>query len=199
MTHSLEWASVTEYLRGFAQYYPGILDWSEKVRAGVPSRQRTVFAYVRDQQVMGLAITKNAELAKLCHISVSPAVREDGIGASLMCAAILELLAAGARRAHVTTSEEVAVEYGAFFASFGFSGHSAQKSRYRRGVDELEWVASREVLYSALLSRCWSKVSERPSPSFAQLTWDSGQLCFPSHAGSSEVAVGGSLIVHPSR
>ena len=103
-----------------------------------------------DGLILGLAVTKNAERAKLCHISVSDELRTDGLGESLMRAAVFEMLALGARRMHVTTGEEVALRYGDFFERFGFSRHSVCTGRYRHGIDELEWVALREIVTSRL-------------------------------------------------
>ena len=56
------WNSVVTYLDGFAAYYPGIATWATKVRDGLPTRKRSVFAFMSCTGALtGLAITKNQE------------------------------------------------------------------------------------------------------------------------------------------
>lgn len=141
------WKPVFDYLIGFSTFYPAIATWCAKVREDAHSGKRSVFAFVSsDGKIDGLAITKNGVRSKLCHISISDHARTDGRGASLMRAAAGDMLGSGARRIHVTTSEEVAAEYGEFFIRFGFARQSYRCGRYRPNADELEWEASRECL-----------------------------------------------------
>jgi GNAT superfamily N-acetyltransferase len=162
---------MSTYLLAFAPYYPEIEAWAWKLRDGVPTRRRSVFAFISGHgSIDGLAITKNEENAKLCHISVAHSAREDGLGASLMRVAVQEMLLAGARRIHVTTGEEVATDYGQFFERFRFRHHAVWKNRYRHGFDELEWAASRETV----ASRVWNEarvcaVQERTRASLMRL------------------------------
>lgn len=176
MTGVCAWNSVATYLDCFATYYPGIATWAAKVRNGLPTRERSVFAFVSSTGALaGLAITKNQEDAKLCHISVAESAREDGLGARLMYAAVQEMLTAGARRIHVTTSEEVATHYGEFFERFGFHYHSFCRSRYRRGADEFEWQASRERVASQLWSQAQlCAAREYAGASLMRLRWIGG-------------------------
>src|SRR5215813_9040993 len=103
------WAAVVHYLSTFEVYYPTISSWCSKVGAGIAAGNRSAFAMISTQgDIAGLAVTKNQDNAKLCHISVSEHARRDGAGALLMCTAIREMLSAGARHVHVTTGEEIA-------------------------------------------------------------------------------------------
>ena len=175
MTSTKTWTAVAEYLRGFEAYYPSISEWCLKVRDEVPSGRRSIFAFVStDGFISGLAVTKNAERAKLCHISVSDELRTDGLGASLMRAAVFEMLTLGARRIHVTTGEEVALSYGEFFERFGFNRHSVCTGRYRRGIDELEWVALSEVIMSRLAGagRGGHLDNTRQAHTLVRLAWE---------------------------
>lgn len=190
MTGVCAWNSVVTYLDGFAAYYPGIATWAAKVRDGLPTRERSVFAFVSCTGALaGLAITKNHEDAKLCHISVAESAREEGLGAWLMYAAMQEMLTVGARRIHVTTGEEVATDYGEFFERFGFRYHSFCSSRYRRGADELEWEASRERIASQLWSQAQLYAArEHAGASLMRLRWigeTSNLAWIPVHSQST--------------
>jgi hypothetical protein len=147
------WTGVSRYLLGFSALYPSIAEWCAKIRPEIASGRRSLLAFVSSGgDIGGLAITKNGEYSKLCHISISKHARAGRLGSSLMHAAATEMLSVGARRIHVTTSEEVAIDYGDFFERFGFRFHSCRKGRYRTNVDELEWVVSREMLSSRISS-----------------------------------------------
>lgn len=163
MKTATTWAPVFEYLMGFSTFYPSIAAWCSKVREDLPSGRRSVLAFRSSEgAIAGLAITKNEEFSKLCHISITDNARSDGCGVSLVRAAAFEMISSGARRIHVTTSEEVTVEYGSFFERCGFSRYNTRTGRYRPGVDELEWVASRESLSTRLSLR-----ATRLTPRFA--------------------------------
>ena len=127
------------YLSQFRRYYPGILEWCSRVEAGVSTGQRAVFIAMDQEEVAGLAITKNGHAAKLCHISVSPAARDRGLGRELMRIALRDMSAGGAKTIRVTTSEEVLRTHGDFFRTAGFRPMDWQVHRYRRGVSEVCW------------------------------------------------------------
>jgi hypothetical protein len=173
------WTTVHDYLRRFSSLYPGIGMWSAKTLREVPTGRRSILAFLAaDGTLDGLAITKNGLDAKLCHISISDRAREDGRGLSLMRAAALEMLNNGARRIHVTTSEEVAAEFGPFFERCGFSHVSARAGRYRRGADELEWESSRELLSARLFPRVRHPLDETYRHVPMQLEWRANSYSF---------------------
>ncbi len=155
--------SVRDYLQSFATFYPSIDTWCAKVLKEVPSGRRTILALVTAGKLDGLGIVKNGPHAKLCHISVTDHVRGDGCGWALMRAAANEMLRRGTRHIHVTTSEEVADEYGHFFARCGFSRGSYRNGRYRRGATEWEWTASHADLATRLLGS-GSRGAQRAAP-----------------------------------
>lgn len=144
--------SLFDYLEMFRPTYPKIHTWAAKVLRQSCSVRRSLFSIVEDGRLAGLAITKNASFAKLCHFSVLPSHRDQKLGKELLRAAAADMVALGAERVHVTTSEEVAEKFGGFFSRYGFTVESWERGRYNRGVDELVWVASRAALVHRLLA-----------------------------------------------
>jgi GNAT superfamily N-acetyltransferase len=145
--------SVPAYLSRFVTLYPDIQNWYAKVLSEVAAGKRSIFLALRDREICGLAITKFGWHAKLCHISIAPNERAHGLGRLMMEVALAEMLVQGAGRVHVTTGEEVASEYGAFFGQYGFVCSTWQRHRYRRGYDELVWAASAYQLKARLMPR----------------------------------------------
>ena len=175
------WPAVREYLLGYASYYPHISTWCSKVHNQLPAGRRTVLGILAsDGAIAGLAVTKNGRNSKLCHFSVSSQSRAHGMGAWLMRAATMEMIDHGAHRVHVTTSEEVASDHGEFFERCGFEFCSVLAGRYRRGVDELEWVASAEALVSATIRGTeWPDCDRAEQPrALASLMWIPHRLSF---------------------
>ena len=130
---------VARYLAGFRRYYPGILEWYSGLVDGLATGSRKMFVSWNQTGVQGLAIAKNGYRAKLCHISVSPAARGQGLGRTLMSAAMRDMVNSGAREIRVTTGEEVFRDHAAFFQSVGFEVIDWHAHRYRRGDSELLW------------------------------------------------------------
>src|SRR5262249_15413020 len=116
-----------------------ILEWCSRLEEGVAAGRRSLFTVWSGCSVAGIAITKKGSSAKLCHISVSPSVRDRGVGRSLMQLALADIAPSGARTMRVTTSEEVFRNHGAFFRAAGFKAIDWQIHRYRRGVSEIVW------------------------------------------------------------
>jgi hypothetical protein len=146
MTSDL-WVPINRYLSGFSTFYPSIFDWFGKVLRESSTGRRTILGLVSETgELEGLAITKNTFRAKLCHISIAEPARGDGRAWILVQRATQEMLSRGARRVHVTTSEEVAQKYGAFFSRCGFAKETYRNDRYRPGAAEWDWVASSETL-----------------------------------------------------
>jgi len=136
--------SIKVYLSNFSGYYPGILEWYSGLKDELLSGQRSVFVSLRGSEIQGLAITKNGLNAKLCHISVSSAARDRGIGGTLMRLALEDMKRKGAREIHVTTGEEILRKHGDFFRFSGFSLIDWHLNRYRRGISELIWTLTVE-------------------------------------------------------
>lgn len=130
---------VASYLSHFRRYYPGILEWYSGLKEELLSGRRSMFVSSNASEVQGLAITKNGPSGKLCHISVSPAVRDRGLGRTLMSLALSDMARRGAREIHVTTGEEVFRDHAEFFRASGFSLVDWQLNRYRKGTSELIW------------------------------------------------------------
>jgi hypothetical protein len=145
------WAPLSRYLGGFSTFYPSILDWFGKVLREASTGRRSILGLVTEGgELDGLAITKNTLRAKLCHISIAEPARGDGRAWMLVQYAARDMLSRGARSVHVTTSEEVAERYGAFFSRCGFSKDTYQNGRYRPGAAEWEWTAAGEMLAARL-------------------------------------------------
>ncbi len=130
---------VERYLTNFRRYYPGILEWYSGLEDEFTSGRRRMFVSWNGSDVHGLAITKNGYKAKLCHISVSPAARDQGVGRTLMGLALCDMVRRGAREIRVTTGEEVFRDHAPFFCTAGFKVIDWQVHRYRRDVSELLW------------------------------------------------------------
>lgn len=137
--------SVINYLSHFQRYYPGIVEWYDRIKNEVVSGRRSVFASWTGSEIQGLAITKNGINSKLCHISVSPFARDRGLGSTLMSLALSDMVDNGAQAIHVTTDEEVFRNYGNFFRRSGFALLDWQLNRYRRGNSELIWKIKVEI------------------------------------------------------
>lgn len=157
------------YLRRFSVYYPGIDGWYSKVLR--EPRLRSIWALTVGGVVAGVAITKHQSHAKLCHVSLDESARAQGLGLVLMRRAIGELLDRGARRVHVTTGEEIGGQFGDFFARCGFSLTGFDKSRYRRGADELVWSGHRNTFERILLNddRSNRRLSDGPKLNHVRL------------------------------
>jgi hypothetical protein len=134
--------TVSAYLARFAPLYPDIEEWYAKVLTELPQGGRSIHALCDGTVVRGLAIVKHGRSAKLCHISLDHVAREKGLGHLLIERSVNEAVARGATSIYVTTGDDVALQYGGFFARYAFSVCGATKNRYRRGVDELQWRAS---------------------------------------------------------
>lgn len=132
-------AQVAQYLANFRRFYPGIMEWYFGLHNEFASGRRRMFASWNRSGIRGLAITKNGDSAKLCHISVSPHARGSGLGANLAFLALRDMARCGAREIRVTTSEETYRSHGTFFYSFGFRVVDWQVHRYRRNASELLW------------------------------------------------------------
>ncbi len=130
---------ITRYLDNFRRYYPGILEWYSGLEPGFASGERRMFVSWNGSNVDGLAITKNKQRAKLCHISVSTGARNRGIGSTLAQLALCDIVRNGAHEIRLTTSEEVFRGHASFFGILGFRVIDWQVNRYRRGVSELLW------------------------------------------------------------
>lgn len=130
---------LASYLSHFRSYYPGILEWYSSLQGDLLTGRRSVFLSRKGTEVQGLAITKNGPHAKLCHISVLPAVRGRGLGGSLMWLALKDMERRGATEIHVTTGEEVFGKHAEYFRGFGFSLVDWRLNRYRKGTSELIW------------------------------------------------------------
>lgn len=130
---------VARYLSHFRVYYPEILEWHAKLQDDLVTGCRRMFVLWDGMDVGGLAITKNGRRAKLCHISVSPKVRNRGLGRTLMQAALYDMACSGAQEIRVTTGEEVYRQHAPFFLGFGFEVMDWQVHRYRRGTSEILW------------------------------------------------------------
>lgn len=155
-------AATRSYLGNFCRLYPGIIDWYEKVERDIGSGKRSVFAFLDGRGIGGLAITKNGENAKLCHISVAPGLRHVGHGQRLMGLAIAEMLRRGANSITVTTGEEVFRLHGDFFADAGFQLLDRQLHRYRTGVAELIWTMDADRARAHLSHRDPHRGDPRP-------------------------------------
>lgn len=141
---------VRAYLSQFALYYPDIDRWYvEKVIPGVVEGTRSILTS-RDAwgAILGLAITRNGEQAKLCHFSIAEEARGTGVGRKLLQEATEAMISGGARNIRLTMGEEVASNYKDFFIHYGFEEDGHEASRYRRGVDELIWRVDPEILRS---------------------------------------------------
>jgi ribosomal protein S18 acetylase RimI-like enzyme len=166
------WSAISDYLTSFSEYYPSIDLWCSKVLREVPSGRRSVLALVSAAGTIdGLAITKNGARAKLCHFSIAEHARGDGRGWALMQAAGTEMLCKGARHFHVTTSEEVADEYGGFFTRSGFTKGRYRNGRYRRGFAEWVWSANYDDLVARLFSS-GSRCAPRAAPMMLEVHGD---------------------------
>jgi len=130
---------IVRYLANFRRYYPGILEWFSGLEDGLANGRRRMFVSWSGPSVHGLAITKSGHRAKLCHISVSEAARDRGLGSTLAYLALCDMAHHGAREIRVTTSEEVFHSHGPFFRALGFNVIDSQVNRYRRHVSELLW------------------------------------------------------------
>ena len=84
-------------------------------------------------------ITKNEYRAKLCHISVSNAARDHGLGSALGYLALRDMITRGAREVRVTTGEETFRNHAHFFRALSFQEIDWKVHRYRRGVSEIIW------------------------------------------------------------
>ena len=143
---------VRVYLRPFSLYYPDIDNWFRKVRLEAKSGRRRILALCLGGQLIGLAITRPNEKAKLCNFSLSPSSRGLGLGLAFMKLAMRDLLLSGTRAVHVTASDEVAESYGGFFKRCGFDLSAYIRNCYRRGSDELIYTATLESLNTYLFS-----------------------------------------------
>jgi N-acetylglutamate synthase-like GNAT family acetyltransferase len=143
-------ASLTEYLLGYSHLYPSIDKWIEKSWDESNQGKRTFFAALSRNRVYGVAVIKNLERTKICHISVAKDVRSNGIGASLLAASLEEAQKNGARLIHVTTSLETTSMHGDYFSGFGFRVADRHFNRYRKGNCEHVWHVTVNSLYQNL-------------------------------------------------
>lgn len=147
-------AAIRGYLAEFTCYYPGILEWYSRVEQEILADKRSVFSVWQQGALAGLAITKNGPNAKLCHISVSPAARDQGIGRKLIRSALDHMVSNCASRIRVTTSETVFRKHSPFFYAAGFAPLDWQVNRYLRGKSEVIWELN--------LKRCQEVRNEIP-------------------------------------
>lgn len=165
---------VARYLAHFRHCYPEILEWYSRVEAELESGRRSVFVLRNGSDIKGLAITKNGHKAKLCHISVSPTVRDRGAGRSLMRLAVHNMVDRGAREIRVTTDEQVFRDHGSFFCAGGFEVIDWQVNRYRRGASELLWKldVDPDLWNSRAFSQRWNDPDILPLAKLGQLVDD---------------------------
>lgn len=131
------------YLSDFSGLYPGIQTWAEKVVDELQFGRRSLIIATVQNSLAGLVITKNGTNAKLCHISVAKEFWGHQIGTMLMRSSIEEMLRSGAREVHATMSDDGVNNFGDFFARSGFRLVETQRDRYREGLAELVWRASK--------------------------------------------------------
>jgi|GEM_PF-5551387 len=149
MSFQLTDFQIKSYLINFRRYYPGIIEWYDRIKEEVVSGRRSIFTSWQGSEIHGLAITKNGVKSKLCHISVSPTSRDSGLGSTLMNLAVSDMVRNGAQEIHVTTDEEVFRNHAEFFRASGFKLIDWQLNRYRKGASELVWkiMVSNEADY----------------------------------------------------
>jgi hypothetical protein len=138
---------VADFLAASVHLYPGIVDWwRKKVVPGLTSGERMCQLALRNERLVGLALAKHGERAKLCCLRVDEAERARGGGKALLGVTLRALLHHGSKSVYYTIADEVHDQWGAFFARYGFALVNWEQNRYTHGSTELVFDAPNYVI-----------------------------------------------------
>lgn len=133
--------------------YPGIEKWfSTKVLPGIKSQQRSAFVGYLDDKPIASAIAKKGAEAKICHLKISPELRQSNLGEIFFSLMGIELRQC-AHQAYLTLPESLWETKHEFFESFGFEDAVMNDCQYRMFDEELYSSAQFSSLWHAILSK----------------------------------------------
>jgi predicted transcriptional regulator len=127
--------------------YPGIDLWfKKKVVPGLSDGSRLAFLVYNGSALVGGAIVKRSQNAKVCNLRIREQFAGRGYGTGLFSLAARAVLPYSSHL-HFTAPEELANRERNFFESLGFQLMGALPRQYRRGQAEFSFRAtSRDVL-----------------------------------------------------
>lgn len=117
--------------------YPGIARWfTEKVVPGLAAGQRVAYVGYDGSAPIASAVLKYGANAKLCHLRIAEAYRDQSLG-TVLFARMAALAAYPASAIHFTLPEGLWTERRGFFEQFGFTTVVKAAEQYRSGETEL--------------------------------------------------------------
>lgn len=141
-------SQVKEFLLESSASYPSIGEWWDaRVTPGLKNGERFCQIVFIDSQIVALSIGKFARSSsKLCTLRVHDKYKGLGIGQFLLHKTLSTLAHSKCKNIHYTISENNQSQFGEFFSSYGFSLSAWRKSYYVKGIDELIFSATTDVL-----------------------------------------------------
>jgi len=150
---------LSELILGHEDHYPGIGRWlTKKVIPGLGTGERVGWVAYESEIPVAAAVLKKGVRAKFCHLSVTEAARDRGVGTLLFC----QMALAARRHAkdiHFTLPEDLWLERTSFFAEFGFESAAVAGRQYRRSLPELACSAP----IATVLKNAFSQLAGLPS------------------------------------
>lgn len=137
-THAL--ADLTALTVECEHLYPGIDVWfNRKVMPGLISGSRVGYVAYSGSDLVGAAILRRGENAKLCSLRIRDDYAGNGFGTGLFHLAVLEASRCSSTL-HFTAPEELARSEQSFFEGMGFKEVARVERRYRNGQGEYAFV-----------------------------------------------------------
>lgn len=152
-TRSDTWKDLETLIHPCETMYPKIDRWlDEKVGPGLLAGRRTIFVGYHDGRPAVAAIAKPGETAKICHLSVSPALQGRNVG-ELFFAMLVMSVRHASDSLRFTLPEGLWENQRSFFESFSFTQAKPIEKEYR--------LFEREFLCEAPLARVWPHVVDK--------------------------------------
>lgn len=167
--HSDTWRDLEALIYRWEEKYPRIDDWlNKKVRPGVESKRRKVFVGYHMGEPSVAAIVKVGETSKICHLSVSPSLKQRNVG-ELFFAMMAMSVRKESKSLRFTLPEGLWETQRSFFESFSFTDAKPIDRQYR--------LFERELICEASFARVWPMVIQkiaklRQSVSIDGVGWD---------------------------
>ena len=132
-----DFPAIRTFLGETNHLYPRIGEWwDKKVVGGLKNGRRVALVLDVGKGIGGLFIGKRGANAKLCTLRLRPAIRNHGLGKTLVREGLKTLLSRNTSRVHVTVSEGAERDCISFFESVGFSRIAAVRDLYAQGLYE---------------------------------------------------------------
>ncbi|CCO47129.1 hypothetical protein VIBNISOn1_230028 [Vibrio nigripulchritudo SOn1] len=138
-------SNVLCFLQSLSGDYPDIDSWFlNTVIPGLSDGSRKIFAHVRQNEIISLAIAKkSSDEKKICTVRVSPEFNGIGLGVKLFKLSMDWLETS---TPHLTVSEDNYPKFERIFKHFGYRLTSTHNSLYQEGKVELLFNQSNSLM-----------------------------------------------------